>query len=94
MNFGWPPDAATTALAVTLLGKSFIMLADSMPPPPANCGYWQRWIYDFMQRVASNSAKVGTTKGDTIRDTGTPPESKLKPSTVDAAAEDQDKHFR
>ena len=79
MNFGWPPDAATTALAVTLVGKAFIMLADSMPPPAANCGYWKRWAYDFMQRVASNSAKVGTTKGDTVRDTGTPPEVKLKP---------------
>ena len=78
MNFlTWPPDATTTALAVTLIGKAFIMLADSMPPPPANCSYKQRWAFDFLQRVASNSAKVGVSKGDTVRDTGTPPEVKL-----------------
>jgi hypothetical protein len=52
---------AETAMIVTLLGKWFIMAADAMPAPPANCGYFVRWGYDFIQHLASNSAKVGNT---------------------------------
>jgi hypothetical protein len=44
------------------VGKFFLMLADSMPPPPENCGYFFRWFYDFIQKVASNGLKVGATR--------------------------------
>jgi hypothetical protein len=75
----WPSPEMTATL-VTIIGKGFIMFADSLPPPSSNCGYWTRFLYDFCQRIASNSAKVGTAKGDTIRDTGAPPEKKLTDS--------------
>ena len=55
---------ATAGLIVAGAFKVFIMLADSMPPPPANCGYWTRWTYDFIQRAASNGEKVGRTQGN------------------------------
>ena len=50
------------ALIVGAAGKLFIMAADTMPPPPADCGYLRRWFHDLAQRVASNSAKVGETR--------------------------------
>jgi hypothetical protein len=59
-------DQATTALVVGALGKLFIMAADSMPAPPENCSYFVRWFYDFVQRLASNSAKVGATKDNPL----------------------------
>ena len=55
-------DATSVALVVGFLGKTFIVAADSMPPPPENCGFWTRWAYDFVQRYASNSAKVGESR--------------------------------
>ena len=55
----FPWTHASTVMAVALLGKAFIMAADSMPPPPPACSYWLRWGYDFIQRAASNSLRVG-----------------------------------
>lgn len=52
-------DTTHVALVVSVAGKVLLDLADSMPPPPADCGYWRRWAYDFIQRVAANSGKVG-----------------------------------
>ena len=49
-------------LIVGVAGKLFIMAADTMPPPPADCSYARRWFHDFVQRVASNSSKVGETR--------------------------------
>ena len=51
-----------TALIVGAAGKLFIMLADTMPPPPEDCGYLRRWFHDFVQRAASNSNKVGESR--------------------------------
>ena len=51
-----------TALVVGAAGKLFIMLADTMPPPPEDCSYLRRWFHDFMQRAASNSSKVGESR--------------------------------
>jgi hypothetical protein len=48
-------------LIVAAAGKLFIMAADAMPSPPDNANYFWRWAYDFMQKAASNSAKVGST---------------------------------
>ena len=47
-------------LIVAAAGKLFIMAADAMPSPD-NANYFWRWAYDFMQKAASNSAKVGST---------------------------------
>jgi hypothetical protein len=54
-------DSAQVAMLVTILGKGFIVFADSLEPPPENCGYWTRFLYNFIQRLASNSLKVSTT---------------------------------
>ena len=54
-------DSVHVGLIVGIAGKLFIILADSMPPPAANCGYWTRWAYDAIQRLASNSLRVGAT---------------------------------
>lgn len=54
------------------IGKFFLMGADSMPPPPENCGYFFRWFYDFVQKVASNGLKVGAS-----RTTAQPPTTTL-----------------
>ncbi len=42
--------------------KTFIILADSMPAPVEDCGYFTRWIYDAIQKAASNGLKVGATR--------------------------------
>ena len=55
------PDTLNIGLVVAAAGKLFIMAADAMPPPPANANYFWRWAYDFAQKAASNSAKVGST---------------------------------
>jgi hypothetical protein len=55
-------DPTTAALITGLGGKVFIMAAESMPAPPAGCGFWRRWLYDFIQRAASNGDKVGTSR--------------------------------
>ena len=63
----WPSvDPATIALITASAFKLFIMLADSMPPPAVNCGYWTRWGYDFIQRAASNGEKVGRVEGQRV----------------------------
>jgi len=41
------------------LGKLFLIVARSMPPLPANCGYFARWFYDAIQGLAENQDKVG-----------------------------------
>ena len=54
-----PPIDAGTAAIAAVVGKGFIMAAETMPPPPADCGYWRRWFYDFVQAAASNRDKIG-----------------------------------
>lgn len=39
-------------------GKLFIEIADSMPAPPPTAGYFTRWLYGFMQKLASNGVKA------------------------------------
>jgi hypothetical protein len=51
---------ADTALIVAGAGKVFIEIADSMPPPEPGAGYFTRWVYGFMQRLASNSTKAAS----------------------------------
>lgn len=55
-------DPAQVAMGAAILGKLFITAADTMPPPPEDCGFWCRWFFDFVQRLSSNSAKVGGTR--------------------------------
>lgn len=55
-------DPITTPLIVGIAGKIFISAANAMPAPPSNGGYWQRWFHDFVQDLASNSSKIGTTR--------------------------------
>lgn len=45
-------------LIVGTAGKIFIEIADSMPDPGPDAGYFTRWIYGFMQKLASNGAKA------------------------------------
>jgi hypothetical protein len=42
-----------------VLGKIFLMMARTMPPPPENCKFWCRWFHDFVQEMAENQDKVG-----------------------------------
>ena len=55
------PDTLNVGLIVGIAAKLFIMAADAMPPPPPNANYGWRWLYDFFQKLASNSSKVGST---------------------------------
>ncbi len=41
------------------IGKLFLMLARTMPPPPENCKFFCRWMYDFIQIAAENQDKAG-----------------------------------
>ena len=45
-------------LIVAGTGKIFIEIADSMPQPDPNAGYFVRWFYGFMQKLASNGMKA------------------------------------
>lgn len=42
-----------------VLGKIFLMMARTMPPPPEDCKFWCRWFHDFVQEMAENQDKVG-----------------------------------
>lgn len=42
--------------------KLGLMAIRSMPPPPATCGFWCRWFFDFVQLAAENQDKVGKTQ--------------------------------
>lgn len=55
-----PPDLskADIALIVAGVGKFFIEVADSMPPPAPDAGYFTRWFYGLMQKLASNGMKA------------------------------------
>ena len=55
-------DAGHYSAIMLAGGKAFIMMAETIPAPPANCGFWRRWSYDFLQVAASNSSKVGAVK--------------------------------
>jgi len=56
-----PLGTLNVGLIVGIAYKVFCMAADAMPPPPENASYGWRWFYDFMQKVATNTAKVGAT---------------------------------
>ena len=45
-------------LIIGAAGKIFIEIADSMPQPPADAGYFSRWFYAFVQKLASNGANA------------------------------------
>lgn len=45
-------------LIVAGAGKIFIEIADSMPQPDPGAGYFVRWFYGFMQKLASNGIKA------------------------------------
>lgn len=71
-------------------GKILLMLVRSMPPPPASCGFWCRWCYDFLQLTAENQDKVGKSQaaGQPIgveQPTATLSKSVLEISAVSAA---------
>lgn len=42
-----------------VIGKLFLMMARTMPPPPDDCKFWCRWFHDFVQEMADNQDKVG-----------------------------------
>jgi hypothetical protein len=44
------------------VGKAFLMLARTMPPPPENCRFWCRWFHDFVQELAENQDKIGNSQ--------------------------------
>jgi len=41
-----------------ILGKAFLIAADAMPPLPSSAGWFTTFLYNFVQKAASNSAKV------------------------------------
>ena len=45
-------------LIVAGAGKIFIEVADSMPDPGPQANYFVRWMYAFMQKLASNGLKA------------------------------------
>lgn len=45
-------------LIVTVGGKLFIEIADSMPDPGPSANYFTRWLFGFMQKLASNGLKA------------------------------------
>jgi hypothetical protein len=45
-------------LIVAGAGKVFIEIADSMPDPGPQANYFTRWLYAFMQKLASNGLKA------------------------------------
>lgn len=45
-------------LIVAGAGKVFIEVADSMPDPGPNANYFVRWVYAFLQKLASNGLKA------------------------------------
>ena len=51
-------SSTDTALIVAGAGKVFIELSDSMPDPGPNANYFVRWLFGFMQKLASNGAKA------------------------------------
>ena len=57
------------------LTKLFLNFARSMPPPPASCGFWCRWSFDFIQAMADNADRHGAVRGigtiDTTKDSVT-----------------------
>lgn len=53
------------AVSTGMVGKVALMLARTMPPPPASCGFWCRWFYDFVQNFAENQDKVGKSQDPT-----------------------------
>lgn len=55
-------------LLVAGAGKVFIEIADSMPDPGPGANYFTRWLYAFMQKLASNGAKAEASRsGETVK---------------------------
>lgn len=48
-----------SVISTGAVGKIFLMMARTMPPPPENCKFWCRWFHDFVQEAAENQDKVG-----------------------------------
>lgn len=55
-------------LIVAGAGKIFIEVADSMPDPGPQANYFVRWMYAFLQKLASNGAKAEASRsGETVK---------------------------
>ena len=60
-------------LIVAGAGKVFIEIADAMPQPDSGAGYFVRWFYAFMQKLASNGMKAEAAReGVTLAPIGQP----------------------
>lgn len=67
-------------------GKLFIEIADSMPAPDPGAGYFVRWFYGFMQKLASNGAKAEASRsGGTLM--VVPPKSEVISPSVTTPAD-------
>lgn len=66
----FPPIPALTNVDVGLIvagaGKVFIEIADSMPDPGPGANYFVRWLYAFMQKLASNGAKAEASRSGAV----------------------------
>lgn len=63
------PDQGTIVaiLSTAGTGKVFIEVADSMPDPGPTANYFVRWLYAFMQKLASNGPKAEASRtGGTV----------------------------
>jgi hypothetical protein len=77
-------DTLNVGLITGIAAKVFIMAADAMPPPPPGASYGWRWFYDFCQKLASNSAKVGaTTLFPQVQPQPIPPADPVKQETTE-----------
>ena len=51
-----------SAVSTGVVGTIALMAIRTMPPPPASCGFWCRWFFDFAQNFGENPDKVGNTQ--------------------------------
>ena len=87
------PNLSSTdvGLIVAGTGKIFIEIADSMPMPDADAGYFTRWFYAFMQKLASNGMKAEAARSGgsiTVNPPKAEPEfsnAEIKPSATASA---------
>ncbi len=58
-------DINTLLLSVVstgALGKVFLIAVRTMPPPPADCNFACRWVFDFLQSLGDNADKLGSVR--------------------------------
>lgn len=91
-------NSTEIGLIVAGSGKIFIEVADAMPPLEPGSGYFARWIYAFMQRLASNGMKAEAARNGSTGPVALPtttaaqlPELKQAVASAEVAKQEQGK---